>query len=328
MFRRKRQPEHPHLDTVHTCRQMLSALEEKTQNPWFCYWSAFGISLSEDDVLACNEMLLTMGRLPELNLLLKSQGGDGEAALRLTRLLRHVTDHLTVWIPLDCASAATMVAMCADEIRMSSIGYLSPVDTSLDHELSPVNAEHGRVSVSENSLQRARQMMLGEAEERDANPYVELFKHIHPLVVGEIDRAADFSLRVCREILMARGMDEETIHQMIQSLDTCYPAHSYPIGAQEARELGLPAQPMEREMEHMLWGLGKHYSERTHTRERETKSLKTRAKTLTILETSQRTLECRAQRKETYSRRSKSWRETMNQTYWYEPPNPTPLHLG
>ena len=44
---------------------------------------------------------------------------------------------VTVLAPLNCASAATMLALGADRIGMGPLSYLTAVDTSLEHELSP-----------------------------------------------------------------------------------------------------------------------------------------------------------------------------------------------
>ena len=59
------------------------------------------------------------------------------AALRLVHLLRTHTKRLTVAAPLSCASAATMLALGADTIAMGPLSFLTAVDTSLEHDLSP-----------------------------------------------------------------------------------------------------------------------------------------------------------------------------------------------
>ena len=48
---------------------------------------------------------------------MKSDGGSGMAALRLVHLLRRYAKRLTVIAPLNCASAATMLALGADTIE-------------------------------------------------------------------------------------------------------------------------------------------------------------------------------------------------------------------
>ena len=49
-----------------------------------------------------------------------------------------------LFAPFECASAATMVALGANEVHMGRTSYLTAVDTSLKHQLSPV--DHSRSS--------------------------------------------------------------------------------------------------------------------------------------------------------------------------------------
>ncbi len=81
-------------------------------------------------------------------LFIKSDGGSGQAALRMVNLLRRYVKHLTVLAPLECQSAATMLALGADRILMGPLAHLSAVDTSLTHDLSPIDRDNDRVSVS------------------------------------------------------------------------------------------------------------------------------------------------------------------------------------
>ena len=72
----------------------------------------------------------------------------------MVNLLRQYTKHLTVLVPFECQSAATMLALGADRILMGPIAHLSAVDTSLTHDLSPIDRDNDRVSVSQDELQR------------------------------------------------------------------------------------------------------------------------------------------------------------------------------
>jgi hypothetical protein len=40
------------------------------------------------------------------------------------------------------------------------------------------------------------------------NPYQELYKYLHPLVIGALDRASSLSLMLCREIDSSRGLPQ------------------------------------------------------------------------------------------------------------------------
>ena len=53
-------------------------------------------------------------KVERLSLFVKSDGGSGQVSLRMVNLLRQFTKRLTVLAPLECASAATMLALGAD----------------------------------------------------------------------------------------------------------------------------------------------------------------------------------------------------------------------
>ena len=76
------------------------------------------------------------------------------ASLRMVHLLRQYTSRLTVLAPLNCASAATMLALGADAIGMGPLSYLTAVDTSLEHDLSPVDHTNNLVAVSNDEVDR------------------------------------------------------------------------------------------------------------------------------------------------------------------------------
>src|SRR5512145_2824204 len=103
--------------------------------PLISYWNSSGGSICSSDVVALYAILQRLGPKPRLNLLVRSGGGYGNASLRMVHLLRQFTSDLTVLAPLDCESAATMLALGANRIKMGPLAYLSAVDTSLTHDL-------------------------------------------------------------------------------------------------------------------------------------------------------------------------------------------------
>jgi hypothetical protein len=64
----------------------------------------------------------------ELDLIITSPGGSPEAAESLMAYLRTRFDHIRVIVPVAAMSAATMMALAADEIVMGSHSQLGPID--------------------------------------------------------------------------------------------------------------------------------------------------------------------------------------------------------
>jgi hypothetical protein len=147
--------------------------------------------------VALYELLEKIGKQDLIYLYIKSSGGDGRASLRLVNLLRQYCNRLIALVPLECASAATMITLGADEIMMGPMAYLTPVDTSLTHDLSPLDRDNARVSVSLNELTRVIGLWRAEQAESRENPYKALFQYVHPLVIGAVDRIGPSHCRSC-----------------------------------------------------------------------------------------------------------------------------------
>lgn len=64
----------------------------------------------------------------ELDLILHSPGGSAEAAEAINNYLRTRFDHIRVFVPIAAMSAATMMALAADEIVMGDHSQLGPID--------------------------------------------------------------------------------------------------------------------------------------------------------------------------------------------------------
>ena len=174
-------------------------------------------------------ILRSIGKVDRLSFFIKSDGGSGEVSLRMVNLLRQFVGRLTVLVPLECASAATMLALGADKILMGPLAYLSAVDTSLTHDLSPIDRDNDRVRVSQDELQRVVRLWQRQAVKESSNPYASLFQHVHPLVIGAVDRASALSTKLCVEILSFHLKDSKKAKRISNTLNSGYPSHSYPI---------------------------------------------------------------------------------------------------
>ena len=110
-------------------QQIIKAIEEKEQAKVFTYWNSVNGSICQNDVIAMFEIIKDWSVQDKIYMFVKSDGGDGKASLRIINLLRQHTKKLVAIIQGECASAATMLALGADEILMGPLAYLSAVDT-------------------------------------------------------------------------------------------------------------------------------------------------------------------------------------------------------
>jgi hypothetical protein len=257
----KGRPKKPPILTQQS-QTLLKALEHCLKLPVLVYWTSSGGSICQNDVIAMARLLGQRKQPRKAALFLKSDGGNPEAALRFVHLLRQRFAHITLLAPFECASAATMVALGANEIHMGPTSYLTAVDSSLKHDLSPVDHHNYLVSVSQDEVMRILRMW--KEQKQGGNPFPEVYKYLHPLVLGALDRSSSLSIRICQELLNYHLHNPAKVKKISRALNYDYPSHSYPITAREARRLGLTVRDLGVEAETLLNELNHVYSEMSH----------------------------------------------------------------
>jgi hypothetical protein len=240
---------------------VIAELAARLGGPVVTYWNNPRGSVCANDVIALYEVLERLGSHDTIYLFIKSDGGSGQVSLRMVNLLRQHCRELVALVPLECASAATMITLGANRILMGPTAFLTAVDTSLNHALSPVDRDNDRVSVSLDELTRVIRLWRAEQGDAAENPYKSLFGYVHPLVIGAVDRAESLSIMLCRELLAFHIADPAKAHAIAATLNSKYPSHSYPILLNEARSIGLAAEALPHDVNALLLELNRLYSE-------------------------------------------------------------------
>jgi hypothetical protein len=240
---------------------LIKKIRANLDGTFISYWNNPRGSVCQNDVLGFYEILEQIGKKEKIYLFIKSSGGNGKASLRIVNLIRKYCDELIALVPLECASAATMITLGFNKIEMGPMAYLTAVDTSLTHDLSPIDRDNDRVSVNLDELTRVIKLWRKEKHNSNQNPYQALFNYVHPLVIGAVDRAESLSIMLCKELLSYHIDDEEKIEQIAKTLNSKYPSHSYPILLREAKRIGLNVASMDKSLNSQLLELNSIYSE-------------------------------------------------------------------
>lgn len=248
---------------------LVNKIEKNLGCVFLSYWNTPSGSVSSNVVYGFYDLLQKIGPQEHIALMIKSSGGSGTASLRIINLLRQYAKKITVYLPLECASAATMMALGADEIVMGPLSYLTPVDTSITHDLSPVDVDNDLVSVSQDELNRILKMLQdaektqNQASDKSSgdNAYATLLPYVHPLVIGAVGRASSLSEKICTEILEHHLEDHDKAKKISVHLNTAYPSHDYPILPKEAKRIGLNVKNLDGELNDIMLDLHELYSE-------------------------------------------------------------------
>lgn len=242
-------------------QQIVNEIAGECDGTFLTYWTSANGAICSNDVQAMYEAVQHVKPSGRVTLFVKSDGGDGQSSLRIIHLLRERVERLTVVVALECASAATMLALGADEIQMGPLAFLTPIDTSLEHAMGPVDSRNEIAYVGHDELQRVVALWHDQGAADSVNPYQELYKYLHPLVIGAVDRATSLSIRLCTEILQYHIKDPERADKIAKSLNADYPAHEYPITRCEAERLGLNVTSLDPKLNARLLELNSLYSE-------------------------------------------------------------------
>ena len=297
-------------------QKLVTALQRELDLPLLVYWVSSGGSICQNDVIAMSRLLRPAKKQAKVALFLKSDGGNPEAALRFVHLLRQKFDKVTLLAPFECASAATMVALGANEIQMGPTSYLTAVDSSLKHDLSPVDHHNYLVSVSQDEVMRI--LRLWREQKTKDNPFPEVYKYLHPLVLGALDRSSSLSMRICRELLSYHVSSPAKALKISRALNYDYPSHSYPITAREARRLGLNVYDLAPAVDALLRDLNHVYAEMAHAKNTDYDTLNYHnGEICNILETVGRQVFYQVDKDWHYRSEEKRWVPMNDQSGWY-----------
>jgi hypothetical protein len=210
--------------------------------------------------------LQAAGKSTGVDLVLYSTGGTTMTAWRIVSLFREFAERFCVLIPYKAHSAATLIALGADEIVMLPTSELSPVDPSTQSPFNPCPQEGvppAPIMVEDVigyvSLARDEARLTGEDALRDV--FRLLADKVHPLALGHVFRARQQIRMLARKLLslhMPAGAAriDEIIRQVTEELLS----HDYPISRKEAEEMKLPIQHAEKSgVNKPLWGLFEQY---------------------------------------------------------------------
>ncbi len=170
---------------------------------------------------------------------------------RLVSMIREYCDHFSVIVPYKAHSAATMIALGADEIIMSDMSELSPIDPSTANVFNPVDPQNpqARIPISVEEVMAyfdlAKNKFGIKSDEeltKIFNKFVESNPSIHPLALGNVNRTHNLIKILAKRLLKSHKeqMKEDEIEKVIEFLTEKLYSHQYYIGRKEAKEdLGI-----------------------------------------------------------------------------------------
>jgi len=203
--------------------------------------------IAMDIIPIISQQLRNIGKTDKIDLFLYSNGGDALVPWRLVSMAREYCDKFSVLIPYKAHSAATMIALGADEIIMSDLSELSPIDPSAANVFNPQDPKkpQARIPISVEDVMAYFDLAknkFGIKNDEDLakifNKFVESNPQIHPLALGNVNRTHNLIRVLAKRLLRSHTnpMEEKEIDEIVDYLTEKLYSHQYFIGRKEAKE--------------------------------------------------------------------------------------------
>jgi hypothetical protein len=255
--------------TIEKRAQLFSDLERARGRPVVTYITSPRPNASgaiAGDVV--HELMAQLDTLPanakELDLLIVSNGGDPTVAWRIVSLIRERVTKFAVLVPQAAYSAATLIALGADEIVMHSHGNLGPTDPQIRSarsgttERTPFGSEDLAAF-----LRFAKEVGL-----TDQTQLLSVFNHfceeVGSVAVGVAARSSQLGVTMGEKLLqlhMKADGDKARARAISEKLTRDFFHHGYPLSRTEAVSIGLPISQKNTEVEKLIWRIWADYAQ-------------------------------------------------------------------
>ena len=246
------------LEQMESARIISYVLANRLQGPQ--------ASIAMDALVLFHRHLEAIGKIRKIALFLYSTGGDNMVPWRLVNLIREYCDNLTVLVPYKAHSAATLVCLGANEIVMTKMAELSPVDPSVANAFNPVLPEKEkkqRIPISVEDVAAYFRLAIERAgldtPEAKLGALQQLTSVVHPLALGNVERSHTQIRDLSRKLLglhmpQQSEDDKKRIDGIVDILTEKLYSHQHLIPRMEAKDLiGLKVRyPSDEEEKAMM----------------------------------------------------------------------------
>lgn len=261
---------------------VIAEIERLRSSRVLCYLTSLRpnvlANISEDAVRVMFDHLLALPSrpVPRLDLYLCSNGGSAVLPWRIVTLLREFAREVNVLVPYRAYSAATMIALGADQIVMHPFAELGPIDPTVSNDFNPVDQGNRRLGISVEDVRAYIDFIkttVGITHEDELVHMIQaLIDKVHPLALGNVERFLSQTRMTARKIMKTHmsDADEHQIDTIVETMVSKLYFHGHPINRVEARtDLRLKvAAELPPELEKAMWRLYLDFEDEFQNRER------------------------------------------------------------
>ena len=238
--------------------ELIRRIEEKTNSKLLIYITGdrrgLETKIASDTFPFILQHLNVIGHQEKINLYLYSSGGVTMAGYALVNLIREFCEKFGVIIPFKALSCASLITLGADDIILSKMAQLSPIDPSVKSPLGPTPEINPKIPLPVSVEDVIGYInLVKEQGIKNENSLIKVFEElsaeVHPLILGQVFRQRQQIVFLAKQLLGSHLTDEDKINQITETLYKGRFSHDYIIGRKEAIEIGLNITECEKELE-------------------------------------------------------------------------------
>lgn len=225
--------------------------------------------IGDDAIRPMYDLLREIDHTDRLDFFIYSRGGAIDVPWRIVTALRTTGKDWSALIPFRANSAATLLALGADEIVLGRFGELGPIDPIMNiQRVVPAPAGPGTVTQDSVSVEDVMayvkfvQERAGLSDQAALSTGLsKLTERLDAVALGNAYRTHSHIRDVARRMLLSRNKphSEQTTATIVETLAERVYAHGHAIGLTTAKEIGLPAVRADPSLEVVMWDLLKEY---------------------------------------------------------------------
>lgn len=213
--------------------------------------------IMEKDVLAFYDCLHSIDEAQQIDLVLHTGGGEVQAARKVIELLRMKAQRVCVLVPYKARSAGTLMCLGADEVVMTPMAELSPIDPQI--AMNGTFAGKGPKTLSAEDIRCFREMAQTwfGVEGSGVEMLGLLVKNIFPTTLTDFYRANQFVYEVAERLFAKQrpNLSSEQRRTSIEQLMHGFHSHRAYLNRHDAAEAGMAVVAASDAEEVLLWQL-------------------------------------------------------------------------
>lgn len=234
---------------------LIKGIEEALDTRVISYVSYF--PMDDYVMVPLYKQLCSIGKTKRIHLFLSSYGGAVDTPYKIVNLIREFCDDFGVIIPFVAKSAATMIAIGADEIIMGPTSELGPIDPLVKHPLYddlwiPVQAIRLCIDYLEERMTNCNEVEI------TSSILLPIIEKLDPWIIGDYEKSIKASYQYA-EALLANNMfkdNREKAKDITKIMTEKYFSHGYCINRREAlNDLGLKIINADGDLWNVIWAL-------------------------------------------------------------------------